>query len=137
VTQVRDIMTTTVVCVSASEPVLTAARRMRDLDVGSLPVRGADDVLSGLVTDRDLVIRVLAEGRDPTRTTVGELVRCRPVTVEPVDDIELAAHVMADRQIRRLLVVCGLDVVGIVSQGDLARALPEALTGELVEAVSA
>ncbi len=135
--QVRDIMTTSVVCVGEQEPVTVAARRMRDLDVGSLPVHGLGNVLQGVVTDRDVVLRVVAEGIDPARTTVGELVRGRAVTVDADVAIETAAHLMGERRVRRLVVVSGRWVVGIVSQGDLARALPEEVAGALVEAVSA
>ena len=135
--QVRDIMTTSVVCVSADEPVSAAACRMRDLDIGALPVRNDDDVLTGVVTDRDLVLRVVAEGVDPTLTTVGSVARQGVVTVGADAAIEQAAQVMGEHRIRRLVVVSGRWVVGILSQGDLARALPEAAAGALAEAVSA
>ena len=135
--QVRDIMTTSVICAAADEPVVTAARRMRDLDIGVLPVRGDDDVLSGVVTDRDLVLRVLAEGADPARVTVGSVVRAHVVTVAADAEIAAAARLMGQHRIRRLVVVSGRWVVGILSQGDLARALPEAVAGALAEAVSA
>lgn len=135
--QVRDIMTPSVACVGAHETVTTAACRMRELDVGVLPVRGAHDVLTGVVTDRDLVLRVLAEGMDPARTAVGDLVRGGTFTVPGEADIEAAARLMGEHRVRRLVVVSGRRVVGIVSQGDLARALPEDLAGALVEAVSA
>ncbi len=134
--QVRDIMTTSVICAAADEPVISAARRMRDLDIGALPVRGDDDVLSGVVTDRDLVLRVLAEGDDPGRVTVGSIVRAGVVTVPAEAEIADAARLMGQHRIRRLVVVSGRWVVGILSQGDLARALPEAVAGALAEAVS-
>lgn len=135
--RVRDIMTTSVVCACADEPVVSAARRMRDLDIGALPVRGDDDVLSGVVTDRDLVLRVLAEGSDPGDVTVGSVVRHGVVTVAADAEIAAAAQLMGQHRIRRLVVVSGRWVVGILSQGDLARALPEAVAGALAEAVSA
>lgn len=135
--QVRDIMTTSVVCAAADEPVVSAARRMRDLDIGALPVRGHDDVLSGVVTDRDLVLRVLAEGDDAAGVTVGSVVRDGVVTVAADAEIAVAARLMGQHRIRRLVVVSGRWVVGILSQGDLARALPEAVAGALAEAVSA
>lgn len=135
--QVRDIMTTSVICATADEPVVAAAQRMRDLDIGVLPVRGDDDVLSGVVTDRDLVLRVLAEGADPARVTVGSIVRHGVVTVPADAEIADAARLMGHHRVRRLVVVSGRWVVGILSQGDLARALPEAVAGALAEAVSA
>ncbi|MGN6299819.1 MAG: CBS domain-containing protein [Angustibacter sp.] len=135
--QVRDIMTTSVICAAADEPVVAAAQRMRDLDIGALPVRGDDDVLSGVVTDRDLVLRVLAEGADPGQVTVGSVVRDGVVTVAADAEIADAARVMGQQRVRRLVVVSGRWVVGILSQGDLARALPEAVAGALAEAVSA
>jgi CBS domain-containing protein len=135
--QVRDIMTTSVVCAAADEPVAVAAQRMRDLDIGALPVRGHDDVLSGVVTDRDLVLRVLAVGADPCHVTVGSIVQAGVVTVSADAEIADAARLMGQHRIRRLVVVSGRWVVGILSQGDLARALPEAVAGALAEAVSA
>ncbi|MGN6610333.1 MAG: CBS domain-containing protein [Angustibacter sp.] len=135
--QVRDIMTTSVICATSDEPVVAAAQRMRDLDIGALPVRGDDDVLSGVVTDRDLVLRVLAEGADAGRVTVGSVVRAGVVTVTADAEIADAARLMGQHRIRRLVVVSGRWVVGIVSQGDLARALPEDVAGVLAEAVSA
>lgn len=135
--QVRDIMTTSVACVGSHEPVTAAACRMRDLDVGVLPVRDGEDVLTGVVTDRDLVVSVLADGMDPASTAVGDLVRRAPLTIGLEADIESAARLMSEQRVRRLVVVSGRWVVGIVSQGDLARALPEHLAGALVEAVSA
>lgn len=135
--QVRDIMTTSVICATADEPVVAAAQRMRDLDIGALPVRGDDDVVSGVVTDRDLVLRVLAEGANPGRVTVGSIVRAGVVTVTADAEIADAARLMGQHRIRRLVVVSGRWVVGIVSQGDLARALPEPVAGALAEALSA
>lgn len=135
--QVRDIMTTSVAYVGCDELVTAAACRMRDLDVGVLPVRDADHVLAGVVTDRDLVLGVLAEGVDPDRTVVGSLVRREALTISVDADIESAARLMGQQRVRRLVVISSRWVVGIVSQGDLARALPEALAGALVEAVSA
>ena len=135
--QVRDIMTTSVACIGSTEPLTNAACRMRDLDVGSLPVRGSGNVLQGVVTDRDIVVHGLAEGIDPARMTVGELVRRKAFTVAADANIETAAHLMGQWRVRRLVVVSGRWVVGIVSEGDLVRALPESLAGALAEAVSA
>lgn len=117
--QVREIMTSTPVTVGALTAVSEVAHRMRDEDIGAVLVTEGDQ-LRGLVTDRDLVVRVLAEGRDPGETTVQDA--CSPdlVTVAPDDDVDRAIQLMSEHSLRRLPVVEGTAAVGIVSLGDLA-----------------
>lgn len=135
-TAVREIMTPGVECVSVDESIVDAARRMRDLDVGSLPICGDDGRLAGMITDRDIVVRVLAEGRDPGSVKVGDLADGKPVTIGADDSVEEALTTMSKHGFRRLPVIDGHDLVGMVSQADVARNLPEEKVGDLVEAIS-
>ncbi|MGQ0629652.1 MAG: CBS domain-containing protein [Sporichthyaceae bacterium] len=135
-TTAREIMTAGAVCARSDESITTAARRMADLDVGALPICGPDDRLAGMLTDRDIAIRVVAAGKDPDSCTVGELGQGKPVTIGADDDIAELLRTMAEHQVRRLPVIDGHKLVGIVAQADVARALPDPPVGELVEALS-
>jgi CBS domain-containing protein len=135
-TTAREIMTNDTRCVGENQSLADAARMMRDLDVGALPICGEDNRLKGMVTDRDIVVRCIAEGGDPSQKTAGELAQGKPVTVGADDDIGVALRTMSDHKVRRLPVIDGHDLVGIISQADIARNLPEEKVGDLVEAVS-
>jgi CBS domain-containing protein len=124
-------------CVGENESVIVAAEKMARLDVGSLPICGEDDRLKGMLTDRDIVIKVLAEGKDPSQTTASELAQGKPVTIGADDSAEEALKVMSEHKVRRLPVIDGHDLIGLVSQGDLASALGREKVGELVETISA
>jgi CBS domain-containing protein len=104
-------------------------------DVGPLPVVEGDRLV-GLVTDRDLVVRVLAEGRDPQTTTVRDACSEDIVTVAPEDELDKALAVLAGRQVRRIPVVDGNRLVGIVAQADVAREVESSTVGEIVEEIS-
>jgi CBS domain-containing protein len=132
----RDIMTGGVECIGENETLADAARKMRDLDVGSLPICGEDNRLKGMLTDRDIVVRCLAEGGDPASTRAGDLAQGEPVTVGADDPVEEILRTMTQYKVRRLPVIDGHDLVGIVSQGDVAKNLPEDRVGDLVEAIS-
>ena len=132
----RDIMTPDATCASADETVVDAARKMRDLGVGALPICGPDDRLAGMITDRDITIRVVAEGRDPSTVKVSELAEGKPATIGADDSVEEALATMAKHGVRRLPVIDGQRLVGIVSQADVARNLPQDKVGDLVEAIS-
>jgi Predicted signal-transduction protein containing cAMP-binding and CBS domains len=136
-TTARDIMTTGPECARADETLVDAARKMRDLDVGALPICGQDNRLHGMVTDRDIVIRCIAEGGDPASTKVSDLGGGETVTIGADDPVEEVLHTMAQHKVRRLPVIDGHQLVGMVSQADVARSLPEDKVGELVEAISA
>ena len=133
----RDVMTPDCQCVGENDTVLDAAKRLAELNVGSMPICGEDDRLKGMLTDRDIVVKVLAEGRDPAETTAGELGEGKPVTIGADDSISDALSTMAQNRVRRLPVIDGHDLVGIVSQADLARNIDEEQVGELVESISA
>jgi len=135
-TTARDIMTSGADCANSTDSLTEAARRMRDLDVGALPICGEDDRLAGMITDRDIVVRALAEGRDPNTTKVGDLAEGKPVTIGADDSVEQTLATMSKHGVRRLPVIDGHDLVGVVSQADVARNLPEDKVGDLVEAIS-
>jgi CBS domain-containing protein len=133
----RDVMTQSVDCVGENETVLDAARKLADLDVGAMPICGEDNRLKGMLTDRDIVVKVLAPGKDPSSTRAGELGEGRPVTIGADDSIDAALRTMTEHHVRRLPVIDGHELVGIISQADIARNLDDEKTGELVEAISA
>ncbi|CAA9285460.1 MAG: CBS domain protein [uncultured Corynebacteriales bacterium] len=136
-TTAREIMTSGAECVGESETVLQAAKKLADLNVGSLPICGEDNRLKGMLTDRDIVVKVLAAGGDPNGTTAGDLAQGKPVTIGADDDIEEVLRTMAEHQVRRLPVIDGHDLVGIIAAADVARALPDRPVGELLDALSA
>jgi CBS domain-containing protein len=133
----RDVMTPECKCVNETDTVLEAAKRLSELDVGAMPICGEDDRLKGMITDRDIVVKVLAQGKDPAQATVGEFAEGKPVTIGADDSIEEALDVMAEHQVRRLPVIDGHDCVGLISQADVARDLPDEKIGDLVQAISA
>lgn len=132
----RDIMTPAPQCVGENQTLVEAARLLADLDVGALPICGEDNRLKGMLTDRDIVVKCLAQGGAPASTTAGQLAEGKPVTIGADDSLEEALSVMAAHQVRRLPVIDGHDLVGIIAQADIARALPSDDTGETVEAIS-
>jgi CBS domain-containing protein len=109
---------------------------MRELDVGALPVCGEDNRLKGMVTDRDIVVRCIADNGDPQTVRAGELARGKPVTIGADDPLDEALAMMKEHQIRRLPVIDGHDLVGIISQADVARHIESSRVGEVVEAIS-
>jgi CBS domain-containing protein len=136
VTTARDIMSTDIQTIGEIDSVAEAARLMADLDVGALPICGEDGRVTGMVTDRDIVVKCIARGGDPAQTIAGSLSTVRAVTVGADDDIRDALNLMQRYQVRRLPVVQGQDLVGIISQGDIALALSATETAETVEAIS-
>ena len=132
----REVMTGGAECVSENDTVLDAAKRLAELDVGSMPICGEDNRLKGMLTDRDIVVKVLAQGKNPTETRTGELGEGKPVTIGADDSVDEALRTMIDHKVRRLPVIDGHDLVGIVSQADLARNVDEEKVGDLVEAIS-
>ncbi len=135
VTTARDVMTADVECIGAAESLLDAARKMRDREIGALPVCGDDGRLTGIITDRDIVIRCVAAGDDPARTTAGSIAEGAPVTVGPDDPIDEVAETMGSYQVKRLPVVDDHRLVGIVSESDLARHLQPGEIGDTIQAV--
>jgi CBS domain-containing protein len=136
-TTARDIMHVGAECIGEHDSLFYAAQRMRDLDVGALPICGDDDRLHGIITDRDIVIKCIAAGGDPAVMTAGDLAQGKPVTVDSGADTAEVLHAMEEHRIRRLPVIEGHRLVGMISEADLARHLPEQAVGEFVEAICA
>src|SRR5438309_8603958 len=132
---VRGTMTENPRSIKASASVVEAARLMREEHIGSLPITD-DEQLVGMITDRDIATRVVAEAADPMKTSVGDVYSRDLITVEPDKDLEEALQLMARHQVRRLPVVENDRLVGIVAQADIALRESEKKTGELVEAIS-
>jgi CBS domain-containing protein len=135
-TVARDLMTPDPKCVKEDQTLVEAARMMRELDVGALPICGNDDRLKGMLTDRDIVVKCIADGGDPSSVTAGSLAEGKPVTIGADDDVREALEVMQEYQVRRLPVIDGHDLVGIISQADIARSLSASATGETVAEIS-
>lgn len=133
----RDVMTAGAECIGEKETIIQAAKRMAKLDVGALPICGEDNRLKGMLTDRDIAVKVLARDKDPTSTKAGELGEGKPVTIGADDPVEEALQTMKAEKVRRLPVIDGHDLVGIISQGDLATNISEEQVGDLVETISA
>lgn len=133
--KVEQAMTTNVRTVTPDASVVDAARIMRDEDTGSVPVVD-DGRVAGIVTDRDIVLRGVADGRDVTALDVREVCSSDPVTVEPGRDLDEALRLMAQHQVRRLPVVDGDRLVGVLAQADVARATDDRATGALVDDIS-
>jgi CBS domain-containing protein len=135
-TTAREIMSGDATCVAENDTLAQAARTMSDLDVGALPVCGEDDRLKGMITDRDIVVKCVAEGGDPSSVTAGELAGGKPVTIGADDSVEETLRTMSEHGVRRLPVIDGQQLVGVVSQADVAMHLPEDAVGSLVESIS-
>jgi CBS domain-containing protein len=129
-------MTSDVECVGENETLSDAARKMRDLNVGALPICGEDDRLKGMLTDRDIVVNCIARGGDPNTVRAGELGDGKPVTIGADDSIEEALQTMKEYKVRRLPVIDGHRLVGMVSQADVARNIDPSRVGDVVEAIS-
>ncbi|MEU5893264.1 CBS domain-containing protein [Streptomyces sp. NPDC047461] len=136
-TTAQEIMHAGATCVQESETLQDAARRMKELDVGALPICGEDDRLHGIITDRDIVVKCLARGRDPRTMTAGQLEQGKPITIDAKADAYQVLHTMEEHRIRRLPVIDNHRLVGMISEADLARHLPDDQVGHFVEVVCA
>jgi len=133
---VQDVMTSNPTGIDAGSSVVEAARIMKQEDVGIVPIV-EDGRLVGTVTDRDIAVRVVAEGKDPQSVSVRELASTDLVTIDPQQDLDEALRLMASHQVRRLPVVeKDGRLVGIVAQADVAREADDKKTGDLVENIS-
>jgi len=137
VRQARDIMHPGAECIGENDSVAAAAQKMRDLGVGSLPICGADDRLHGILTDRDIVMRCIAEGRDPAQARAGDLAQGTLFWVEATAGVGEVLHQMEDHRVKRLPVIEDHRLVGIITEADLARNLDEHRLAEFVEKVYA
>jgi CBS domain-containing protein len=133
---VREIMTGHAECIGENETLEAAARKMVQLDVGSLPICGQDQRLKGMLTDRDIVAKCVALGNDPRNTLARDLAQGKPVVVGPDDSVDKAIALMEEHMIRRLPVVDEHRLVGFLSQADIALCYTKDKVGELVEVIS-
>jgi CBS domain-containing protein len=134
-TKVRDAMTPGVQSIPPTESLPAAAAMMRENDVGSIPVVDGNQLV-GIVTDRDIVARAVAENADLRTTTVGDVASRDVFTIGPDDDLNEARRLMAEQQVRRLPVVEQGLVVGILAQADVAMVAKEKESGEMLEEIS-
>ncbi|MFD0264898.1 CBS domain-containing protein [Kitasatospora indigofera] len=138
-TRAGDIMHAGAECVGEHDTLADAARIMRERDVGALPICGDKQKLLGILTDRDIVLKCVAEGRDPSQVEAGELAQGRPIVVEDDEDTEQVLRVMEQYRVRRLPVINHPDheLVGMISEADIARGLPQARVAEFVSVICA
>ena len=134
-TTVRDIMTQGADSVEGTTTVLEVAKRLAAEDYGSMPICDGDK-LQGMITDRDIVVKVLAQGKDPASTQVIDLVQGEVVTIGADDTVEQAMQTMSKHQVRRLPVIDGDKLVGMLAQADLALNDDDSRVGETVENIS-
>ncbi|MFD8595738.1 CBS domain-containing protein [Kitasatospora sp. NPDC059646] len=138
-TTAKEIMHPGAECVTGEQTLADAARIMRERHVGALPICGDDQKLLGIVTDRDIVLKCVADGRDPSTVQCLELAAGRPTVIEEDEDADLVLEVMETQQVRRLPVINHPDhkLVGMISEADIARTLPQERVAEFVAAVTA
>lgn len=133
----RDIMTPAPRIVDMSTSVIDIAKTLESEEIGAVIVCNSDRRLQGMITDRDLAVQVVGAGRDPHDVSAGDIVGEREVvTIGADDSIDLAVSTMKEHAVRRLPVIDGTDVIGIVSQADVARHLDGDQVGEMVESIS-
>jgi CBS domain-containing protein len=133
---IRDLMTKNPCTIDADKPVAYAAKMMRDEDVGLAPIVEGQKLI-GTITDRDIAVRVVAEGKDPEFTKVRDVATTRLVTVDPDQDLGEALRLMAQNQVRRLPVVEeDGKLAGVIAQADVAKHATDSQTGEVVEQIS-
>jgi CBS domain-containing protein len=133
----RDVMTSDCECANEGDTITQVAKRLAELGVGGMPICGDDNRLKGMITDRDIAVKVIAQGKDPEQTHARDLAEGKPVTIGADDSVDEALKAMAENKVRRLPVIDGHDLVGIVSQADLATNADEGKVGEMVETISA
>ena len=131
----KDLMTSHAECLAPDETLVDAARMFSKYDVGSMPVVD-DGSLVGVITDRDIIIEGVSKNLDLSDTKISKIMSKNVITVEVTDDARAVAQVLADNQIRRVPVMDGHRVVGVVSQADVALELDNATAGEVVEDIS-
>jgi CBS domain-containing protein len=135
---VREAMHEGCECIGENQSVLDAARRMEQLDIGAMPICGQDDRLKGMITDRDIVVKVLAHDRDPATMMAGELAQDRLVAVRADAPIEQALSLMQEHKVKRLPVLDeNKRLCGMITEADIATHMPQEKTGEMVGAIAA
>jgi CBS domain-containing protein len=133
----RDIMNAGATCIGEDQTLFEAAQMMRDLNVGSLPICGNDKKLHGIITDRDIVVKCLAEGKDPKSCRAGELAQGHVAWVDADTDMDEIVDMMGREQVKRMPVIEDHQLVGMISESDLAQHLDDKQLGKFVERVFA
>jgi CBS domain-containing protein len=133
---VGEMMTDNCQCVGEHDSVRQAALRLAEFGVGAMPICGENQRLKGMVTDRDIAVKVVAEGKDPMATEVATLAEGTPIWVEADADVDRAMALMTEHAVRRLPVIEDHQLVGIISQADIARQTSNGESGDLVSAIS-
>ena len=134
---VREAMHEGCECIGESQSVLDAAKRMEQLDIGAMPICGQDDRLKGMITDRDIVVKLLAHDKDPATTSAGELAQERLIFTRADAPIDQALSLMQEHKVRRLPVIDeSKRLCGMITEADLATHMPEERTGEMVGAIA-
>jgi len=138
-TTAKEIMHPGAECVREHESLADAARIMKERDVGALPICGENEKLLGILTDRDIVLKCVAQGLDPSRLTAGEVAQGRPMVVEADEDVEQVLRIMEQHLVRRLPVINHPEhkLVGMISEADIARGMPQERVAEFVTAICA
>ena len=136
-TTARDIMNAGATCIGEDETLMQAAQTMRDMNVGSLPICGNDKKLHGIITDRDIVIKCLADGKDPNTCTAGELAQGHIAWVDADTEMAQIVDMMGREQVKRMPVIDDHQLVGMISESDLARHLDDHQLSKFVERVFA
>jgi CBS domain-containing protein len=132
-----DVMHRGCTCIAEQQSLIEASRMMYDLGVGALPICGTDERLLGMLTDRDIVVKCLARGKDPARMRAGEMAQGPLIWVHDHQGVHDVVSVMEEHRVRRVPVLDkDKQLVGMIAQADIARRLGHELTGELLEAVS-
>lgn len=135
-TRVADIMSKDITVITEDQTVRDAAERLAQDDIGVLPICDSDKQLKGVLTDRDIVVHVIARGKDPASTRARDMEQGELVTLRPDDSIEHACDLMAQRKVRRLPVVEQGRVVGMVSQADVAKSVSPEQAGRMLTQIS-
>jgi CBS domain-containing protein len=133
----REIMSGGVECIGENQSITEAAQKMEQLGVGALPICGEDERLKGMITDRDIVVKVIAKGMDPGSTTAGQLAQGKPVTIGADDSLDELVRTMSEHQVKRLPVIDGHRLVGVVTEADVAANAPQDQVIDLVRSVYA
>jgi CBS domain-containing protein len=137
-TTVREAMHEGCECIGENQSVLDAAKRMEQLDIGAMPICGQDDRLKGMITDRDIVVKVIAHDKDPASTMAGELAQDRLTCVRADASIDHALRLMQEHNVRRLPVIDeNRRLCGMITEADIATHTPQEKTGEMVGAIAA
>lgn len=135
---VRDAMHAGCECIGENQSVLDAAKRMEQLDIGAMPICGQDDHLKGMITDRDIVVRVLAQDKDPATTMAGKLAQDRLLFTRADTPIDQALSLMEEHAVRRLPVLDeNKRLCGMITEADIAMHMPQERTGEMMGAIAA